>query len=102
MVTTTVTRPPLFLQPLNREVVLDYVPFMSAKGTHEFWVGKHGLSMSGAATISSPQLRCTVPRVAGGKKEARLCVALNAGHSTDEPYPGFMFEQAWKFFSLFR
>lgn len=93
--------------PYNRPVVLDYVPFMSTADVGRFWVGRQGLARSTSFTWNNPQMRCTVysssrataVRAPAGGTEVQLCEVWNTGHSTDQPWPGYMFGQARNFFT---
>jgi hypothetical protein len=74
----------------------------AAADVGRFWVGRQGLARSTPFTWNNPQMRCTVysssrataVRAPAGGTEVQLCEVWNTGHSTDQPWPGYMFGQA--------
>ena len=72
----------------------------SAVDTAAHFVNRQGLRSEAPSVTTTSQLRCSEYQsrrgnsYRPGRNSFNLCAVLNAGHNTDEPWPGFMFETA--------
>jgi len=93
--------------PFAKGRLFEWIDFMSAVDTAAHFVDRQGLKGVVPSVTTTSQLRCSEyqPRRGNAYRPARnsvtLCAVLNAGHNTDEPWPGFMFDTAGTFFKRF-
>lgn len=78
--------------PFYSGVILDYVPFKSAKDAALFWKSKFGLGGGSERSLDGGKYTCE--EFSGGRRVV-LCGIQDAGHTTDLPYVGAPFDLAW-------
>ncbi|WIA19613.1 hypothetical protein OEZ85_005551 [Tetradesmus obliquus] len=86
----------------NRQILVDGVNFLSAIEATQQRAKHNGCSAkdAGPQTIEADgKIECTdYCGKAAGKPAAKICGMIGVVHTTDFPHPGFVFEQAWRFF----
>jgi len=92
--------------PFYKGRLFEWIDFMSAVDTSSHFVQTRGLKGTTPVTTTTSQLRCSEYQARGNsyrpaRNSVTLCAVLNAGHNTDQPWPGFMFETAGNFFKRF-
>eukprot|EP00878_Enallax_costatus_P030828 GHUV01033625.1.p1 GENE.GHUV01033625.1~~GHUV01033625.1.p1 ORF type:complete len:290 (+),score=9.71 GHUV01033625.1:166-1035(+) len=87
----------------NKDILVDGVNFISAIGGAQLRAAHNGCQPNQAGpwyTDSTGQMTCKeLCRYTPGAKRVKVCGMNDVAHDTDHPWPGFVYQQAWKFFN---
>ncbi|KAF6259797.1 hypothetical protein COO60DRAFT_974661 [Scenedesmus sp. NREL 46B-D3] len=87
----------------NRDILVDGVKFISAVSAAKLRAGRNGCSQPRTRAPGQPGRRPgavhRLLRRPAGAKASRLCGITTAAHDVDHPWPGWVYQEAWRFFS---
>lgn len=87
----------------DRQILVDGVNFLSSIEAAQLRAARNGCGAKGeaAGARSDDGNQQCVDFCAGkpGAPAAKLCGMTNVAHDTDHPWPGFVYQNTWKFFN---
>lgn len=85
----------------DREPVVDGVPFLSTLDLVRFRAEKAGCGGGDEGGFYDDGVKRCSNYCANrqGKPDVKLCGIINGAHETSTPYSGYVWQQAWQFFS---
>lgn len=88
----------------DRDILVDGVDFISSISAAKHRAARNGCTQTSHAgrwsSEAGGQVQCI--NYCGNKpgaKAARLCGITTAAHDTDHPWPGYVYQEAWRFFN---
>lgn len=86
----------------DKQILVDGVNFLSAIEATQHRAARNGCGNKGQMAgpmVADAQMQCTdFCGAKPGAKPAKLCGMTEVLHDTDHPWPGFVYQQSWKFF----